>query len=69
MQEDAVALLVRGVMNVMRHLGMIDAHARPGNHKSRMTKQIRNQRKRPAGPWLQQEHLRPSGRLNTFDEV
>src|SRR5437764_623439 len=27
MQEDAVALLVQGVVNVMRHLGMIDGAA------------------------------------------
>src|SRR6266404_1391629 len=34
MQEDAVALLVQGVINVMRHLGMIDADGARQNKKS-----------------------------------
>src|SRR5438477_12953101 len=33
MQEDAVALLVQGVINVMRHLGMIDADGARQNRK------------------------------------
>ena len=34
MQEDAVALLVQGVVNVMRHLGMIDGDGARQNKKS-----------------------------------
>ena len=33
MQEDAVALLVQGVVNVMRHLGMIDGDGARQNNK------------------------------------
>ena len=44
MQEDAVALLVRGVVNVMRHLGMIagDTPATRGNDEARMQNDERN---------------------------
>jgi hypothetical protein len=38
MQEDAVALLVQGVINVMRHLGMIDADGARQNKKSAVAK-------------------------------
>ena len=60
MQEEAVELLVNGVVNVMQHLGMIasdDRSPNPTNDEIRrqMSKQIRKQRKRPAAPWLQQE--------------
>jgi uncharacterized protein len=34
MQEDAVALLVQGVVNVMRHLDMLDAEGAGQNKKS-----------------------------------
>ena len=44
MQEEAVELLVQGVVNVMRHLGMIvgDAPATTGNDEARTTKSERN---------------------------
>jgi hypothetical protein len=44
MQEDAVELLVQGVVNVMRHLGMIvgDAPATTGDDEARMTKSETN---------------------------
>ena len=60
MQEEAVELLVDGVVNVMRHLGMID----DANFEFQISnpKQIRNRRRtrRHAAPWLQQKHLRPT---------
>ena len=67
MQEDAVALLSRGVINVMRHLEMIESVAdvtATANDEARMTNDERNpkskiQRQR-AVPWLQQKHLRPT---------
>jgi hypothetical protein len=45
MQEDAVALLVRGVINVMRHLEMIESVAmrqRLANDEARITNDERN---------------------------
>ena len=54
MQEEAVALLVNGVVNVMRHLGMIE-DARLPNLTSRTPKKIQNRsrRRQRAAPWLQ----------------
>jgi hypothetical protein len=49
LQEDAVELLVNGVVNVMRHLGMIagDTPATTGNDEARMTKsEIQNTARR-----------------------
>jgi uncharacterized protein len=44
MQEEAVAVLVHGVVNVMRHLGMIagDTPATTGNDEARMSNDERN---------------------------
>jgi predicted deacylase len=48
MQEDAVALLFRGMINVMRHLGMIagDTPAATGHHEAGMTNDEKNSKAR-----------------------
>ena len=54
MQEEAIELLVDGVVNVMRHLGMID----DANFEFQISKSKANKTARSA--WLQQKHLRPT---------
>ena len=53
MQEDAVALLFRGVINVMRHLEMIDSVADVtaiANDEARMTNDETNSESKGNGP-------------------
>ena len=55
MQEEAVSLLVNGVVNVMRHLGMIeDAKLRISHRELRNKFKRRSRRRQRAAPWLQQ---------------
>ena len=49
MQEEAIELLVDGIVNVMRHLGMID----DANFKFQIKNRNRRRTRRHAAPWLQ----------------
>ena len=75
MQEEAVALLVNGVVNVMSQLGMIENVAdaqrlRRSKHEWRMTKQIPKQKKdSPQRRGYSKSICGQHGRLYSFDEV
>ena len=74
MQEDAVALLSRGVINVMRHLEMIEGVAdatATANDEARMTNDERNSNARngPQGRGYSKNICGRHGRRYTFDEV
>ena len=60
MQEEAVELLFRGVINVMRHLGMIVC-------ENTLTSILKSRTKGPE-PWLQQSAAATRSPLQ-FDEV
>ena len=55
MQEEAVSLLVNGVVNVMRHLGMIEDAKFESSHRELRNKfKSRSRRRQRAALWLQQ---------------
>ena len=66
MQEEAVALLVDGVVNVMRHLGMIDdANVRISHESIEIEAEQDGTQRRGYSKSICGRH----GRLYTFDEV
>ena len=74
MQEEAVELLANGVVNVMRHLAMIEdaehvSRLQRSKHECRMTKQIQSKEDGPQRRGYSKNICGRHGRLYTFDEV